>query len=195
MSPAFIKGVKENLPNAAITFDKFHILKIINEAVDEVRREESKQNPLLKGKRYIFLKNNKNLSKKQQNQLESLSFRGLNIKSIRALHIREAFQQIYLAITECEFNFLIKKWYFWATHSRLEPIKKVAKTIKRHWEGVIAWKKSQINNGILEGLNSLIQAAKAKSRGFKTFKNFRIIAFLLTGKLNFGILNKHLLPT
>lgn len=195
MSPAFIKGVKENLPNATITFDKFHILKIINEAVDEVRRQESRINEVLKGKRYIFLKNSKNLSKKQQNQLESLSLSRLNLKSIRALHIREAFQHIYSATTEYEFNLLLKKWYYWATHSKLEPIKKVAKTIKSHWDGVIAWKTSQINNGILEGLNSLIQAAKAKSRGFKTFRNFRIIAFLLTGKLNFGILNKHLLPT
>ena len=195
MSLAFIKGVKENLPNATITFDKFHILKLINEAVDEVRREEVKQNPLLKGKRYIFLKNSNNLSKKQHNQLESLSLSKLNLKSIRALHIREAFQAIYTATTECEFEILIKKWYFWATHSKLEPIKKAAKTIKKHWDGVIAWKKSQINNGILEGLNSLIQAAKAKSRGFRTFKNFRVIAFLLTGKLNFGILNKHILPT
>lgn len=195
MSPAFIKGIKENLPNAAITFDKFHILKIINKAVDEVRREEVKQNPLLKGKRYIFLKNSKNLSANQQNQLKSLSLSKLNFKSIRALHIREAFQNIYSATTEYEFNLLLNKWYFWATHSRLEPIKKVAKTIKNHWAGVIAWKKSQINNGILEGLNSLIQAAKAKSRGFRTFRNFRVIAFLLTGKLNFGILNKHLLPT
>lgn len=195
MSPAFIKGVKENLPNATITFDKFHILKIINEAVDEVRRQESRVSEELKGKRYIFLKNSKNLSKKQQKQLEYLSLSKLNLKSIRALHIREAFQHIYSAKTEYEFNLLLKKWYFWATHSKLEPIKKAAKTIKNHWDGVIAWKRSQINNGILEGLNSLIQAAKAKSRGFKTFRNFRIIAFLLTGKLNFKILNKHLLPT
>lgn len=195
MSPAFIKGVKENLPNATITFDKFHILKIINEAVDEVRRQESRINEILKGKRYIFLKNSKNLSKKQQNQLESLSLSKLNLKSIRALRIREAFQHIYSASTEYEFNLLLKKWYYWATHSKLEPIKKVAKTIKSHWDGVIAWKISQINNGILEGLNSLIQSAKAKSRGFKTFRNFRIIAFLLTGKLNFEIFNKHLLPT
>jgi transposase len=195
MSPAFIKGVKENLPNATITFDKFHIVKVINEGVDEVRREEVKQNPLLKGQRYVLLKNNKNLSKKQHTQLKSLSLKKLNLKSIRALHIRESFQNIYLATTEDEFNVLLKKWYFWATHSRLEPMKKAAKTIKNHWDGVIAWKKSQINNGILEGLNSIIQAAKAKSRGFRTFKNFRIIAFLLTGKLNFGILNKHLLPT
>jgi hypothetical protein len=61
MSPAFIKGVRENLPEAKITFDKFHVLKIINEAVDKVRRAEAKDNGVLKGSRYIFLKNESNL--------------------------------------------------------------------------------------------------------------------------------------
>ena len=66
MSPAFIKGVRDNLPKAKITFDKFHILKIINAGVDKVRREEVKDNPILKGARYVFLKNTQNLTKKQQ---------------------------------------------------------------------------------------------------------------------------------
>ncbi len=65
MSPAFISGVKNNLPNARITFDKFHVMKIINGAVDQVRREEAKTNPILKKTRYIFLKNEDNLTKKQ----------------------------------------------------------------------------------------------------------------------------------
>ena len=95
----------------------------------------------------------------------------------------------YKASTEQDFECLLKKWYFWATHSRLDPIIKAANVIKKHWDGVLEWKKSQINNGILEGLNSIVQAAKAKARGFKTFRNFRIVVFLLTGNLNFKSLN------
>jgi transposase len=68
---------------------------------------------------------------------------------------------------------------------------KAAKTIKNHWGGVLEWKKSQISNGILEGLNSIVQAAKAKARGFKTFRNFRIVVFLLTGDLDFKPLNPY----
>ena len=83
------------------------------------------------------------------------------------------------------------EWYFWATHSRLEPIIKVAKTIKAHWDGILEWKRSHINNGILEGFNSIVQAAKAKARGFSTFKNFRIIIFLTTGKLKFNRVNQY----
>lgn len=195
MSPAFIKGVKENLPFAEITFDKFHILKIINEAVDEVRRSEAKENSILKNTRFIFLKNESNLTSAQKLKLEELTMAGMNLKTVRALHIRENFQAIYKADTIIQFIFLLKKWYFWATHSKLEPMKEAARTIKNHWDGVIRWKSSLINNGILEGLNSLIQAAKAKARGFTTLKNFKIIAYLITGKLNFGLVNKNWLPT
>jgi transposase len=191
MSPAFIKGVTQEFPDARITFDKFHILKIINEAVDAVRREEAKNNPLLKGARYCFIKNNQNLTAAQKTKRESLS--ELNLKSMRALHIRENFQEIYKANTFEDFEKLLNKWYFWATHSKLKPIIKAAKTMKKHWDGILEWKRSQINNGILEGLNSIIQAAKRKARGYK-FEHFKVIAFLLTGKLNLQVLNPHL-PT
>ena len=195
MSPAFIKGVRENLPQAQITFDKFHVLKVINEGVDAVRRSESSQNPILKkalkGSRYVFLKNEQNLSAKQKETKETLS--KLNLKSMRALHIRENFQEIYKASSFDEFEKLLKQWYYWATHSRLEPIKKAAKTIKKHWQGILQWKHSQITNGILEGLNSIVQAAKRKARGYK-FEHLKVIVYLLTGKLNLKQFNQ-VLPT
>jgi transposase len=191
MSPAFIKGIKQELPNAQITFDKFHILKIINSGVDEVRREEAKTNPILKGMRYSFLKNDSNLTDKQRDQKESLS--KLNLKTMKALQIRETFQDIYNAETKEEFTRLLKKWYYWASHSRLKPIIKVAKMVKNHWDGIVRWKESQINNGILEGLNSVIQAAKRKARGYKA-KHFKVMAYLLTGKLNLKDINPFL-PT
>jgi len=194
MSPAFIKGVKENMPNAEITFDKFHIMKIINKAVDEVRRSEAKLESILINSRYVVLKNRENLTQKQKSKLEELMLSKLNLKTLRAYHIRETFQDIYKAETSEEFLLLLKKWYFWATHSRLSPIKKAAYTIRKHWDGVIKWKESKINNGILEGLNSIIQAAKSKARGYSTTKNFKMIAYLLTGDLNFSIINKYYLP-
>lgn len=189
MSPAFIKGVREFLPEAKITFDRFHIVKIINDAVDQVRRDEVANQPILKKARYVFLKNSNNLTVNQKETLEKLQLSKLNLKSVRALHIRENFQEIYKADSDEEFKILLKKWYFWATHSRLDPIINAAKTIKSHWDGVLEWKKSQLSNGILEGLNSIVQAAKAKARGYRTFRNFRIIVFLLTGKLDFKTLN------
>jgi len=191
MSRAFIKGVNENLPNAEITFDKFHIMKIISEAVDKVRREESKEQSILKGNRYLFLKNDYKLTENQKKTLESLKMSKLNLKSIRALHIRENFQEIYQSASSEEFEVKLNKWYFWATHSQLEPIKECAYTIKRHWSGILRWWKSKLNNGILEGLNSIIQAAKSKARGYKLSKNYKIIAYLLAGDIDLHSLNIH----
>ncbi len=194
MSPAFIKGVEDNLPNAKITFDRFHIMKVINGAVDNVRKQEAQTQTILKGARYIFLKNERNLTNAQRQKRQELSLSRLNLKSMRALQIRENFQEIYKAPTIEMFETMLKKWYFWATHSRIEFMKEAAYTIKAHWEGVVQWKKTYIDNGLLEGLNSLIQAAKAKARGFRTFRYFKIVAFLITGKLDFSRLNKHYLP-
>ncbi len=191
MSPAFIKGVGDHLPDANITFDKFHIIKILNKAVDTVRQQEVKLHEILKKTKYILLKNKENLTEKQEQKLERISLSKLNLKSVRAMHIRDSFQEIYDAQNAQEFEILLRKWYYWATHSRIEPIKKAARTIKEHWDGVVRWFRTGISNGVLEGLNSIIQAAKAKARGYKTFINFKAVAFLLAGDLDFSKINKH----
>ena len=186
MSPAFISGVEKQFPQAHITFDKFHVLKILNEAVDQVRREETKDRPELKGSRYLWLKNRSNLKSFQAEQLESLTIRKLNLKTSRAYHIKLNFQEFYRQTAQTAETFL-KKWYFWATHSRLEPVKKAAYTIKNHWDGVLRWLTSRINNGILEGINSLIQAAKARARGYRTERTLATMIYLIAGKLKFGL--------
>lgn len=186
MSPAFISGVEKQFPEANITFDKFHVLKILNDAVDKVRQEEVSYRPELKGTKYIWLKNEKNLKASQGERLEQLKVKELNLKTSRAYHIRLNFQELYqqpVAATEA----FLKKWYFWATHSRLEPIKQAAYTIKRHWDGVLRWFTSKISNGILEGINSLVQAAKARARGYKTKRNFITMVYLIAGDLNFDL--------
>lgn len=186
MSPAFISGTEEHFPQAQLTFDKFHVLKVINEAVDEVRRQEQKGCPELKKTRYIWLKNSKNLSKNQSSILENLQLKKLNLKTIRAYHIRLNFQELWNQTPENAEAFL-KKWYFWATHSRLEPIKEAAYTLKRHWNGILRWFKSRINNGILEGINSLIQAIKARARGYRTTRNLITMIYLIAGKLELNL--------
>ncbi len=154
MSPAFIKGVEENFLNAEITFDKFHIMKIINKAVDEVRKTETKEQDILCGQKYLFLKNRDNLTESQRDILKAIeAMPRLNLKTVKAFHIRENFQEIYKETDKKGFEKALKKWYFWATHSRIEPMKEAAKTIKRHWSGVLRWYTSKVSNGILEGLN------------------------------------------
>ncbi len=190
MSKAFIKGVKDNFPNGKITFDKFHLMKIIGKAVGSVRKQEAKENDLLTGTKYIFDKNRKNLTDNQAVILKELELKKLNLKTVRALHLREAFQAIYKAKTKKEFIEKLESWYSWARRCRLQPMKNAARSIKNHWEGVIQWFDSRINNGILEGLNPLVQAAKNKARGFKNFNYFKTIIFLVTGDLDFSKYNK-----
>ena len=187
MSPAFIKGVKKQFPETKLTFDKFHIMKVVNNAVDEVRREEQKDSrPELKRSRYVWLKNPQNLKQSQVDTLLSLVVKKMNLKTSRAYHIKLNFQELFNQPPAMAESFL-KKWYFWATHSRLEPIKEAAYTIRRHWDGVLQWFKSDLTNGILEGLNSLLQAAKSRARGYRTTKNFIAIAYLIGGKFEFGL--------
>jgi len=189
MSPAFKKGIDNNFPDAAIVYDKFHIIKHINDAVNKVRIAETVEEKILKGTRYVFLKNEDNLTKKQKELLKECTMSNMNLKTVRAYNIRKSFQDIYTAESQDEFITYLNKWYYWATHSQLDPIKDVATMIKKHWDGIVSWYTNKINNGILEGLNSVIQAAKSKARGYKTFKNYKNIVYLITGKLDFSLVN------
>ena len=142
--------------------------------------------------KYLFLKNRCNLNEWQTQRLEEIQLSGLNLKTMKALMIRrEAFQQIYEAPTTAIFVKLLRKWYFWATHSRIEPIKEAAYTIQRHWHGVVNWIFYKISNGILEGFNSIFQAAKAKARGYGRTDTIKAIIYLLTGKLDFSKINPY----
>jgi transposase len=182
MSPAFIKGVTESLPEASITFDKFHAVKIVNEAVEKVRREEQKSRPELKGSRWVWLKNESNLNSAQRKLRDSLA--NSHLKTARAYQIRLAFQDLYDQPSTAAAADHLKRWYFWATHSRLGPVIDAAKTVKRHQDGVLRWFESNIANGLIEGINSLVQAAKAKARGYRSVRNLIAMVYLLAGKLD-----------
>lgn len=182
MSAGFLKGAARQFPDAGIVFDRFHVMKLVNDAVDEVRRGEQKERPELKRSRYVWLKNPANLTKKQTALLELLTPKKLGLKTARAYQIRLALQEFW-ALPPILAERFLKRWYFWATHSRLQPIVRVARTLKEHWEGVLHWSRIRISNGILEAINSLVQAAKAKARGYRTTRNLITMVYLTSGKL------------
>jgi transposase len=185
MSPAFISGIENTFPNASITFDKFHVMKIMNDAIDRVRREEQSNNAMLKNTRYVWLKNPENLTIKQNETFRSL--KDLRLKTLRAYNIKLALRDFWNYKNSISAEDHLKRWYFWATHSRLNPVIDCAKTVKQHWNGITNYIKTKIDNGILEGTNSLIQAAKDSARGFRSTKNFIITIYLRTGKLEFNL--------
>jgi transposase len=96
--------------------------------------------------------------------------------------------------TTGQFVKYLRQWVDWVSSCGPKPMESAAAMVLRHWHGIVRWKQSQINNGILERLNSVIQAAKRKARGYKP-KHFKTIAYLITGKLNLAKVNLHCLPT
>lgn len=184
MSPAFMKGAAENFPQAAITFDKFHVIQAVNEAVDEVRRKEQKGCEMLKHTRYIWLKNEENLTTAQKEKLDKL--KDCELDTAKAYRMRWCLQKIY-QYPEAIAPAVLQDWIQWGLRCRLEPMVNVAKMLQKHYNGVVRWFTSKLTNGLLEGVNSLFQAAKRKARGFRSHKNIIALVYLLAGKLNFSI--------
>jgi transposase len=186
MSKAFIKGIREALPNAEITFDPFHLIQHMNDALGKVRAEEARLFPeLLHGSRYAFLKNPENLTEKQDEILTKLS--RYRLKTAKAYLIKLALQDVYFAPTREDAVALLKSWYNWAIRCQIEQVKKVARTVKDHWNGILAWFDSKLSNGFLEAVNGLIQAAKRRARGYRSIKNLINMAYLIAGKLDFRL--------
>jgi len=191
MSNAFIKGVKEQFPNAETTFDPFHVIKQMNDALGKIRAEEAKLFPeILRRSRYLFLKNPENLSVDEQQRLDEI-IAGQNLRSTEAYLHKLNLQNVYFAKTRPEAEVLLYQWYKRANGSSISLIKKMAKSVKEHWYGILSHFDSELSTGFLEGINSLVQAAKARARGYRNPKNLITMAYIIAGKLNF----KSLLPT
>jgi len=166
MSPAFISGIGEHLPNAEMTFDRYHVIAKLNEAIDQVRRAELKDNPSLKKTRYVWLKNRQNLTARQRETLAWLTRPSLRLATARAHRWREDFQAFYDQGAD-DAEAYLRSWRYGAKRSRLQPVKDFVNLVEHHWDGIISWHRSRISNGLLEGTNSLIQAAKARARGYR----------------------------
>jgi transposase len=185
LSAAFIKGIKENIPNAIHTFDKFHIMKLIIDALDEVRREEQRTTPDLKKTRYLWRKNPESLTKKELSIFEPLSKR--NLKTARPYRMKEAFKELWESPNIEVAKQIFKEWYFWATHSQLPPMIKMAKTLNEHKKGILNFIETRINNGAVEAINGKIQALKRIARGYRNPDNYKTMIYLHCGKLNFNL--------
>ncbi|MGZ6639804.1 MAG: ISL3 family transposase [Solirubrobacteraceae bacterium] len=185
MSEAFLKGTLSYLPAAEVTFDRYHVKSHLSKAVDEVRREESKhQRDLLKNTRYMWLKRPKNLTERQRDLLDELLAQPL--ETVRAYTLAQQFDSFYEIEDPDTAEEYLRRWIAEARESGLEPLGKFCDTLEDHWPGVIRWHHSRVSNGLLEGLNSLIQAAKRRARGYRSNRNFIAMIYLIVGKLNAG---------
>ena len=182
MSPAFIKGATNYLPKASITFDKFHVIKNLNEAIDTVRRIESKVNPLLKGSRYLWLKNTSNLTTQQLKELNTISKE--NTKTARAYRMKLTLLDMYNKIEDrTSATFALKKWLGWASRCRIDQIKSFGQMIRNHFDGVTRYWDTFLTSGLVEGVNSRIQEIKRRAKGYRNLSNFITMIYLVCGEL------------
>ncbi len=178
MWPAFSNSVKTNAPQAEIVHDRFHISKHLNDAVDQVRRGEHKTltkqgDDRLKGSKQQWLFNPENLSEDRWIEFEKL--KDQELKTSRAWAIKEQFRWFWADLSHVGryAGKFFKRWYGWASRSRLKPVIKVAKMLKRHLENTLSYFRHGITNAMSEGFNSRIQSIKSQARGFRAFPNYR----------------------
>lgn len=178
MGAAFEAGIRANFENAEITFDKFHVIKLANEAVDEVRRQESRHAFQIKGRRYIFLKNVDRLTQEEKEALSRLEAQ--NLDTTQAMQIRMNLQQLFRMDAKAARRFLTR-WNAWVQVSDLAPMKKLAKTIMSKADGILRSIETGLSNGVLEAINGNVQAAKRKAKGYRTKRNLKAIVYLTAG--------------
>ncbi len=198
MSEAYRKGVTEQLPQASISYDRFHVVALANKAMDEVRREEMREEPATvelalgensaKVRRSLMWAMRKNplaWSLKQINAMHWLQHSTL--KSARAWRLKQALRSIYATSVPANDPALAAKllqdWISWARRSRLEPFKRLATTLKTHAAGIVRGMLDGRSNAYVEAMNGLLQQAKRAARGYRTATNFIAIAYLRMSKL------------
>jgi len=175
MWAAYAKLVHDHAPNAQILFDRFHLVKHLNEAVEEVRRSEmrrlsAQEKVPFKRSRWLLLKNPWNLTADQKERLSTLV--RWNTPIVRAYYLKEAFQLFWDYKQPKRAEEHLRKWIFSAMRSRLNPFKKFVRLLRNHLDGILPWTKLRLSNGAVEGMNNKIKSVSHRSFGFRSAKNF-----------------------
>lgn len=177
-------GIKEHFPRATLTLDRYHVVQLLNRAVDEVRRREQRTAPGLKNSRYTWLKKPSKLTTGQKQDLVYL--RDRYRQTGRAYELKLKFDDMWSLNSEIAPGYLVA-WCSEVQRSGLEPLKAFADTIDNHRYDVLRWFRTHISIGVLEAINGLVQAAKRRARGYRTDRHYIAMIYMTAGKLNFGL--------
>jgi transposase len=189
LSAAFSKAVSNRAPHVRETFDRFHVRKLANEALDTVRRQEvreragSEEGKALKQSRWALLKNPWNLTVRQGEKLSLL--KKTNQTLYRAYPLKESLARGMDYVRPKRASEHLDKWCQWANHSRLPPFTKLSKTIKRHKDGILAYVETGLSNGVVEGINNKIRAIIRRAYGFRNQKALMAMILLCRGGMEF----------
>lgn len=183
LSPAFIAGAAESFPTAQMTFDRFHVVKLLNEAMNKVRAGERKEHDALKGHKYTFLKNRQNLSSKQETALVGM------LKLYPTLgetyRLKTLFNDLWEMPNKVSATAFLTQWCEEVNDANIPALMQFSKTVKAQWSGILHFVETRLNNGILEGINSKVQLAKRRARGYRNLDNFINMIYFLCGKMKF----------
>ena len=178
LSEAFISAIREHLPDAVQIFDHFHIVKLMNEKLDKVRRDtynqETDENKrrLIKGQRWLLLANGDNLSPKAEERL----YKALDINRplATAYYLKESLRRVWWQDNKQDAALVLDDWIGQARQSGLKPIESIADTLSRHRHGILAWYDYHISNGKLEGINNKIKTMKRQAYGYRDMPFFKL---------------------
>ena len=185
MGAAYRKGVAEHLPQAQVVFDPFHVMKLTGDAIDGVRRELRAQGADVKGAMWALRGNWENLKQGQRELRLELCTRHKALA--RALALRESLQETWHWPDAASAALHLKGWCSWAARSRLAPFQKLARTIKAHWDGILAFYPNRVTSAAIEAINGIIQTARRRARGFRNFLNLQAICYWMAGRLTLPI--------
>ncbi len=185
----YIRSTLTHVPNAAqkIVFDRFHIMGHMGKAVDTVRKQEHRArsavgDATLTDTKYLWLYAEERLPERHRERVAAL--KRLNLKVGRAWAIKESLRELWEHATAQQAVGFWKRWFWWATHSRLNPVRAVAALLKRHWPNIVTYFSHGITNAVSEGLNSKIQTIKKMAYGFRNKDHFKTAIFFHCGGLD-----------
>jgi transposase len=187
MSEAYMGAIQAHCPNATMVLDRFHIVKALNAAVDEVRKEQWRiatvsQRKVLKGLRWLLYRHSSTRSRKDTRTLKALE-RG-NRRIYRAWRLKDEFEPFWEYRATWAAQRFLNNWTTSALRSRLEPMCKFARMIRQHLSGILAFVDSRLTNAISEGTNRIIKIVKNRASGFSTLDAFSDLIFLTVGDVD-----------
>lgn len=185
----YVEATVRCVPDARrkIVFDRFHIVSHMGEAIDMVRRQEHRAlmetgDETLKGTKHLWLYKEENVPERKRSLFDRL--RGLHLKVGRAWAIGDSLRCLWTYLREGQARRFFKRWFYWATHSRLQPVVKVAQMLRRHLDNIVTYCRHPITNGVAEGLNSKIMTIKRRACGFRNKHHFKTAVYFYCGGLS-----------
>src|SRR5260370_30288441 len=185
----YLKLIRENCSEALHILDRFHIVANMNKPLDNVRAEETNRMkregraPVLKKSRWLLLRRSENLGDDQHFRLRDLL--RYNLKTVRAYLLKEAFQQLWEYNSPAWAGKFLDEWRRQTMPSRIEPMKKIARSLRNHRELILNYFRAQklLSSGVVEGLNNKAKVTMRKSYGFRTYRVLELALYHSLGKL------------